>query len=104
MDRQLFTTLCLFALLMAFVALVGAILLPFLPSLGWAGVITVITFPLYRRLHRKLGGRDTVAAGIMTGIIIVSLIIPLTGAIFVLSREATIVYYYLEQLGPDGLN
>jgi len=104
MDRQLFTTLCLFALLTAFTVLVGAILLPFLPSLGWAGVITVITYPLYRRLRRKLTGHDTVAAGIMTGAVIVSLIIPLTGAIFVLSQEATIVYHYLEQLGPDGLN
>ena len=103
MDRHLFTTLCLFALLLAFIALVGTILLPFLPSLGWAGVIAVITFPLYRRLHRKLAGRDTLAAGVMTGIVIVALIFPLIGAIVVLSREATIAYRYLEQLGPDGL-
>jgi predicted PurR-regulated permease PerM len=103
MDRQLFTTLCVFALLLAFSGLVGYILLPFLPSLGWAGVVTVITFPLYRRLHRRLGYRDTIAAGTMTAIVIVALIIPLTGAIVVLSQEATLAYRYLEQLGPDGL-
>ncbi len=103
MDRQLFTTLCTFALLMAFTALVGFILLPFLPSLGWAGVFAVITFPLYRRLHRQLAGRDTVAAGAMTAIVIIALILPLTGALILLSQEAAIVYRYLEQLGPNGL-
>lgn len=102
MDRKLFTTLCAFALLVAFTALVGIILLPFLPSLGWAGVIAVITFPLYRRLHRRLAGRDTLAAGAMTGIVIIALILPLTGAIILLSQEATIAYRYFEQLGPNG--
>lgn len=104
MDRQLLTTLCFFALLVLFLALVGTILRPFLPSLGWAGVIAVITFPIYRRLHHRLGGRDNIAAGVMTAAMIFALILPLTGAVFILSREATLAYHYLEQLGPEGLS
>ena len=42
MDRKLFTTLCLFALLTALIALIGTIVAPLLPALGWAMIIAVL--------------------------------------------------------------
>lgn len=103
MDRKLLTTLCLFSLLIALIVLIGTIIVPLLPALGWAIIIAVITLPLYKRLHRFLGGRDTVSAGIMTALAAVALILPITAVIMALTREAALTYRFLEQLGPDGI-
>ena len=103
MDRQLFTTLCLFTLLLALIALIWTIASPLLPALGWAAIIAVITFPLFRRLRSRLGGRETASAGSMTLLVVVALILPIIGVIISLSHEAAITYRFLEQLGPEGI-
>lgn len=107
MDRRIFFTLMLFSLLLAFLYLVYIILAPFLDTLGWAAVIGISTFPLYRRLRKRLTGRDTLAALIMTPAVILTLVIPFALFITLLAAESARVYQYLEQMatggGPDFL-
>ena len=38
------------------------VLQPFLTALVWAAILCTTTWPLYLRLHARLGGRDALAA------------------------------------------
>ncbi len=98
MDRRLFFTLMGFFFLVGFLYLVYCILAPFLDTLGWAGVIGISTFPLYRRLRKRLPGRGTVAASIMTPLVVMTFVIPFVFFVFLLGGEVTRVYEYLEKL------
>ncbi len=53
------------------------VLLPFLSALLWAAVICFSTWPIYRWLERKLGGRKGVAAALMTLLVTAALVAPL---------------------------
>jgi predicted PurR-regulated permease PerM len=98
MDRRLFITLLNFFFLLCFLYLVYRILAPFLDTLGWAGVIGIATFPLYRRLRNRLPGRGTIAASIMTPLVVMTLVVPFVLFIFVLGGEVSQVYQYLEKV------
>jgi predicted PurR-regulated permease PerM len=65
---------------------------PFLAPLAWACVIAYLVHPLQRRLARRLGGRESLAAGLLTSACFFLLIGPLTliGAAFA-SEAATLV-------------
>ncbi|MHC1698239.1 MAG: AI-2E family transporter [Geobacteraceae bacterium] len=105
MDRRLFFTLMNFFFLLGFLYLVYRILAPFLDTLGWAGVIGIATYPLYRKLRKLLPGRGTVTAAIMTTLVILTLVIPFVLFIFVLGGEVSQVYQKLEKLtAADGPN
>lgn len=103
MDRRLFFTLMNFFFLLGSLYLVYRILAPFLDTLGWAGVVGIATYPLYRRLRKHVPGRGTVAAAIMTTLVILTLVVPFVLFIFILGGEVSIVYQKLEKLtAADG--
>jgi len=102
MDRRIFFALMIFSLLLGFLYLVYVILSPFLDTLGWAAVVGISTFPLYRRLRERLGGRDTTAASIMTPAVILTLVIPFALFMTLLAAEAASVYQYLEKMAASG--
>lgn len=102
MDRGYFYSLLAFSFCVIIFYVVFSIVAPFLPSLGWAGVIGVLTFPVYRRLRAGVGGRDTIAAGIMTPVVVLTLVIPFVGLTFFLVQEATVAYGFLEKIAADG--
>ena len=89
--------------LLAFLAyLVYQLARPFLAAIGVGVVLTVITFPLYERLRRKLGGRDGVAAALMVLLVLLLLVIPAVGLIGALGQQATDVYRWLEKEAGQG--
>ena len=53
------------------------ILQPFLPALLYAVILTVSTWPVFKLLERRLGGRTNLAAGIMTLFFAALLVVPL---------------------------
>jgi len=75
---------------------------PFLTSLGWAIIIGIATFPLYRRLRSRLGGNDTKAALVMMLGVVLTIIVPLSGLIYLLSREIPATYAIFERLAAGG--
>ncbi len=102
MDRSLFYTLTVFAIFILLLYLVYAVVAPFLASLLWAGVIGILTYPVYRRLRSRLGGRKNVAAGLMTGAVVLLFVLPVVGLSFFIAREAASAYGFLERATADG--
>jgi predicted PurR-regulated permease PerM len=105
MDRTLFITLMTYTVAVLFLYLLFTILAPFLALLVWAGAIGIITYPLYEKLLRRCHGRAITAATLMTLAVVLAVIIPLTGLLFILSREAALAYQYLERVtaGNSGV-
>jgi predicted PurR-regulated permease PerM len=52
------------------------ILRPFIPLLTWGIIITVATYPAFRKLQNILGGHQALAAGVSTLILLAALIVP----------------------------
>ncbi|MFO1157066.1 MAG: AI-2E family transporter [Rhodospirillales bacterium] len=53
------------------------ILRPFLPALLWATILSIATWPAFRRCERWLGGRTTLAAALMTLALAAGLLVPI---------------------------
>lgn len=102
MDRRIFFTLMTFTFLLGFLYLVYTVVSPLLDTLGWAAVIGITTFPLYRRLRNRLSGRETLAASVMTPAVVLTLVIPFVGFLILLGGETTSVYQYLERATSGG--
>lgn len=68
------------------------VLYPFYGAVLWAIVAAVIFAPLYRKLSRRMGGRQTLAACGMVLIIIAMVILPLAMIAASLVQEATGFY------------
>lgn len=101
MDRTLFITLMSYTVTVLFLYLLFTILAPFLAVLVWAGAIGTITFPLYARVLVSCRGREIRAAALMTAAVVLSVIVPLVGLLFSLSREAALAYHYLERFSSE---
>jgi predicted PurR-regulated permease PerM len=86
-DRKLFVTLSAFAGLLLILYLLFLILDPFLLALGWAAVIAIATFPLYRRLEARLGAGGVRAPGIMTLAVFLVIVVPAVVLVALLVQE-----------------
>jgi predicted PurR-regulated permease PerM len=64
------------AALVALIAGCVTVLLPFLSALLTALVLVSSTWPLFERVRRGLRGRSTIAAGLMTGALALSVLLP----------------------------
>ncbi len=64
----------------------------FLVPLAWAGVLAYVTWPLYMRLLRALGGRETLASLLMTLLLATALILPMLWLIGTLRIEFAHAY------------
>lgn len=53
------------------------ILRPFLTALLWATILSIATWPAFRRCERWLGGRTTLAAAVMTLALAIGLLVPI---------------------------
>lgn len=69
---------------------------PFLAPLAWAAMIAYASWPLYVRLRRALGGRETLAAAVMTLSSALVLFAPLVGAAWAAQKEAGALYRAIE--------
>jgi predicted PurR-regulated permease PerM len=85
-----------------FIACLGLLLHHFLPSLAWAGLLAVITWPLHERLLRKGWSRISSAA-VLIGALLVSFIGPSIFLINTLSKELYAVERLLGVLNRNGI-
>jgi len=74
------------------------VLEPFLPSLVWATMIVVTTWPLLLRLQRWLGGRRSLAVTVMTATMLVVFVVPVAAAIITLIDNADDIGRWLASL------
>ena len=70
------------------IAASGWILRPFLPALIWATMVVVSTWPVMLRVQRQLGNRRSLAVLVMTLLVLLVLVVPLSLAIATLVENA----------------
>lgn len=69
-----------------------ALLLPFLEPIIWAAIITLFTFPIYKKLHQRANLSATMAAAAMCLIVLAFVIVPISFLAANLTNEALRVY------------
>jgi len=74
----------------------------FIPSLLWAAIIAIATYPLYRRWRQWFGGRQNLAAFLFTFVLTLLLVLPLSWLIGVLVKELQLFINYLQQINREG--
>jgi len=102
MYRKVIAPLIACALLAFLAYLVYRLAQPFLAAIAFGTVLTVITFPLYDRLRRKLGGREGAAAALMVLLVLFLLVVPAVGLLGALSQQATDVYHWIGKEAARG--
>ncbi|KAF0102779.1 MAG: hypothetical protein FD187_858 [bacterium] len=79
------------------------VLSPFFAALAWAGILAYVTWPLYRRLLRRLAGRETLAALLMTVFVAVTLLAPLAWVMFAVAGDVAKGAAALRHIAAEGL-
>ena len=91
----------------AFLALIfGAtlwVLSPFFAALAWAGILAYVTWPLYRCVQRRLAGRDTLAALLMTLAVALILLLPLAWVTLTVAGDVASASATLRRIAAEGL-
>jgi len=80
------------ALLALVATLCAAVLRPFAIPLIWAAIVAYTSWPLYRRLRSLCRDRDSLAALVMTVLVALVIVVPLTWLVLLLTDEVASVY------------
>jgi predicted PurR-regulated permease PerM len=89
--RQLFTVTFLLVFLLLLWEL-GLILRPFFSPILWAVILATATYPLYLRLFGRVGQHENVAAGIMTGGVLIIAVIPALYSMILAGQQGVQAY------------
>lgn len=87
-NQNLLVTIFFFALLLVILYLSFLILSPFLKAITWAAILAIVVYPLYAWILKRLRGRTTTAALIVTILITLLLVLPAFRIVSYLSAEA----------------
>lgn len=95
------------ALILVALVLVAFVIRPFAPALFLAAVLGGALFPFCTRLSRRMGGRRSLAAGLLTLLVVLAFVLPLGGATaFLVGMAADAVQWLrtiLEERGLHGI-
>jgi predicted PurR-regulated permease PerM len=95
--------------LITVVLLAGLVLLgfrimdPFIVPLVWAGILAFVTWPGFEWLRRRCGGRNTLAAIVMTLAVTAAVVAPLVWLAVVLRLEVVRAYHAVHDLLAGGV-
>ena len=89
--RQLFTVTFLLVFLLLLWEL-GLILRPFFSPVLWAIILATTTYPLHVRLLARVGHRENIAAGIMTGGLLITAVLPAVYGIILAGQQGVEAY------------
>ena len=87
-------------------ALLGAglwVMAPFISALLWGAILAFASWPLMRLLTRALGGREGLAAGLLTGLWILLVALPLVWLGFNLADHIRDATAFVRDVQLDGL-
>lgn len=102
-DSPLARRVATFAFLVSIFGLTFWVLSPFLAALAWAGILAYVTWPLHQALRRRLPGRDSLAALLMTLGVAATLLLPLVWVMFTVAVDAAAATVTIKQLATHGL-
>lgn len=74
----------------------------FIPSMIWAGIISVATYPLYIRWRALFGQRHNWAAFLFTTILTLLLLLPLSWLVTLLVKELQFFINFLQKINQVG--
>jgi predicted PurR-regulated permease PerM len=74
----------------------------FIPSLIWASVIAIASFPIYRWFKKFCIKSDNIAAFLFTFSVALILILPLSCLVSLLIKESQIFVTYLQEINRNG--
>lgn len=84
------------------VALAIFIVHRFIPSMVWAGIIAIATYPLYKYWRRMFGKHQDLSAFLFTTLLVFILLLPLSWLISILVKEAQLFINYLQLINKSG--
>src|SRR5262245_17323667 len=87
MDRRVFMAILLSMVVVALVYLAFRLYEPFLLPMLWAAVIAAVTHRAHARVAERLGGRRTLAALLMTVLVLVLIVGPCVALTIVIVNE-----------------
>lgn len=90
------------ALTLAIVFATLLIIQRFIPSLIWAGIIVIATYPLYHHWRRFFGSYKNLSALLFTSILVLLFILPLSWLLGVLIKELQYFVSYLQGINREG--
>jgi predicted PurR-regulated permease PerM len=74
----------------------------FIPSMAWAAIIVISSYPLYRRWRSGFGRHSNLSALLFTLLLSMLLLLPLSWLITVLIKELQLFINYLHIINSDG--
>ncbi|KTD61363.1 AI-2E family transporter [Legionella spiritensis] len=89
-------------LTISIVALALFIVHRFIPSILWAAIITIATYPLYRRWKRLFWGNENWSALLFTILLGLLLLLPLSWLVSILVKELQFFINYLHTINRVG--
>jgi predicted PurR-regulated permease PerM len=90
------------ALLAGLLLLGFRVLAPFIVPIVWAAILGYVSWPAYRWLLDRLGGRTTLAAVLMTILVSAAVIVPIAWLALVLRIELVRGYHDMQALFSGG--
>jgi predicted PurR-regulated permease PerM len=78
------------------------ILSPFLEPILWAVFITIVSYPVYKKLRRSLKQRGILSAVVMTALVVLIFVLPVSFLIFSLANEVVEGYQSVEEMIKTG--
>ena len=99
--RQLFTVTFLLVFLLLLWEL-GLILRPFFSPILWAMILATTTYPLYVRLLTRVGHRKNIAAGIMTGGLLITAVLPAVYGMILAGQQGMEAYEQASEWLREG--
>ncbi|WP_298623924.1 AI-2E family transporter [uncultured Legionella sp.] len=74
----------------------------FIPSMVWAAIIVIATYPLYTKWRTFFGGRDDLASFLFTTLMGLLFLLPLSWLVGILIKESQLFINFLQQINKDG--
>lgn len=74
----------------------------FIPSMIWAAIIVIATYPLYKHWRRFFGNHDNVSAFLFTTVLGLLFLLPLSWLISILVTELQLFINYLQEINKNG--
>jgi len=99
--ESLFNLLFIALVIIAFY-LFYRILSPFLSTLAWAAILTIIFYPLFKIVNRLFRNRRAWAALTMTIAVTIAIVIPAGFLLNLVAKELLDIYQYSEQIIKEG--
>lgn len=90
------------ALTVGIVALTLFIVHRFIPSMIWAAIIAIATYPLYKRWRLFFRGQENLSAFLFSSVLALILLLPLSWLVSILVNELQLFINYLHEINKNG--